>query len=225
MDAPSVIALEPRHLEAAVALLEAQLAEHEMAQPADVLRAVTKSVLSDSRHGFMLLALAGDRPVGIAYAAAHLSAEHGGTIGWLEELYVLPEWRARGVGSALLKAVMARAQRSAMARPRTGSGGRTRTRPAALRAARFPSPARGRDSVEFFTTEAHDLAARHPRIKGMDSSTKDKIEGKTDQAVGAVKEKAGQVTGNEELEAKGIAQNAAGHVEEKIGDVKKVFEK
>lgn len=109
MDAPLVIALEPRHLEAAVALLEAQLAEHEMAQPADVLRAVTKSVLSDSRHGFMLLALAGDRPVGIAYAAAHLSAEHGGTIGWLEELYVLPEWRARGVGSALLKAVMAHA--------------------------------------------------------------------------------------------------------------------
>ncbi len=59
----------------------------------------------------------------------------------------------------------------------------------------------------------------------MDSSTKDKIQGKTDQAAGAVKEKVGQVTGNEELEAKGTAQKAAGHVEEKVGDVKKVFEK
>ena len=59
----------------------------------------------------------------------------------------------------------------------------------------------------------------------MDSSTKDKIEGTKDQVVGAVKEKTGQLTGNEDLEARGAAQNLAGKVEEKIGDVKKVFEK
>ena len=59
----------------------------------------------------------------------------------------------------------------------------------------------------------------------MDSSTKDKIEGTKDQVVGAVKEKTGQLTGNEDLEARGAAQNLAGKVEEKIGDMKKVFEK
>ena len=59
----------------------------------------------------------------------------------------------------------------------------------------------------------------------MDSSTKDKIEGTKDQVVGAVKEKTGQLTGNEDLEARGAAQNLAGKVEEKVGDVKKVFEK
>ncbi len=91
-------------------LLEAQLVEHEMAQPIDVLRNVARAVLSNPRHGFILLALADDRPIGIAYAAAHLSAEHGGMIGWLEELYVEPEWRARSVGSALLEGVAARAQ-------------------------------------------------------------------------------------------------------------------
>ncbi len=59
----------------------------------------------------------------------------------------------------------------------------------------------------------------------MDSSNKDKAEGKFDQAAGAVKQKAGELTGNKELEAKGAAQNVAGHVEEKTGDVKKVFGK
>ena len=59
----------------------------------------------------------------------------------------------------------------------------------------------------------------------MDSSTKDQIEGKKDQAVGAVKEKTGQLTGNEDLEARGAAQKHAGTGEEKVGDVKKVFEK
>ncbi len=62
------------------------------------------------------------------------------------------------------------------------------------------------------------------RFRSMDSSTDDKIEGKTDQAIGAVKEKTGELTGNEDLEARGAAQKAAGKVEEKTGDVKKVFE-
>jgi ribosomal protein S18 acetylase RimI-like enzyme len=32
--------------------------------------------------------------------------EHGGWSGWLEELYVLPEWRGQGAGTALLAAVI-----------------------------------------------------------------------------------------------------------------------
>ncbi len=59
----------------------------------------------------------------------------------------------------------------------------------------------------------------------MDSSTSDKAKGKTNQAVGAVKEKAGQVTGNEDLQARGAAQKAGGKVQDKVGDVKKVFGK
>ncbi len=63
-----------------------------------------------------------------------------------------------------------------------------------------------------------------PRIKSMDSSTKDKAEGAKDQAVGQIKKTTGEVTGNEDLEARGTAQKAEGKVEEKTGDVKKVFE-
>ena len=58
----------------------------------------------------------------------------------------------------------------------------------------------------------------------MDSSTKDKLEGKKDQAVGTVKEAAGRATNNEDLEARGTGQKVAGKIEEKVGDVKKVFE-
>ncbi len=57
----------------------------------------------------------------------------------------------------------------------------------------------------------------------MDESTKDKAEGKKDQVIGAVKEKAGQLTGNEDLEARGAVQKTAGKVQDKVGDVEKVF--
>ena len=108
--APSIRPVEAGDIETAVALLQAQLEEHEIATPPDALRAVVRQVVADPRHGFMLLAIVDDRAVGIAYAAAHLSAEHGGVIGWLEELYVAPDWRGRGFGSALLREVEYRAR-------------------------------------------------------------------------------------------------------------------
>jgi GNAT superfamily N-acetyltransferase len=94
----------------AVMLLLAQLHEHDIATPLESLRAVVDRVLGDPREGFMLIAHCGDQPAGIAFAAAHLSAEHGGRIGWLEELYVVPVLRSRGVGSALLDDVIVRAR-------------------------------------------------------------------------------------------------------------------
>ena len=45
--------------------------------------------------------------MGVAYASNILSLEHGGWSGWLEELYVLPEWRNNGIGTRLLDAVIA----------------------------------------------------------------------------------------------------------------------
>ncbi len=71
----------------------------------------------------------------------------------------------------------------------------------------------------------HSLGAVGLRIISMDSSNKDKIKGKVDQAKGAVQEKAGRATGNENLEARGAANKAGGKIQEKVGDVKKVFGK
>ena len=110
MEAISIAAVRAGDVATAVDLLAAQLREHDIATVEEQLRAVVQAVVDDERHGFMLLARAGDRTAGIAYAATHLSAEHGGVIGWLEELYVVPDWRGRGVGSRLLAEVISRAQ-------------------------------------------------------------------------------------------------------------------
>ena len=57
----------------------------------------------------------------------------------------------------------------------------------------------------------------------MKSSMKDKVEGAFHEAKGKVKEVAGEITDNPNLEAKGKSEKIAGKVQEKIGQVKKVL--
>ena len=83
-------------LDTVIDLLDAQLREHEITRSRDDLRAVTQTIIASMRHGFMLVARAPDgSPIGVAYASSLLSLEHGGVSGWIEELYVLPQWRGR----------------------------------------------------------------------------------------------------------------------------------
>jgi uncharacterized protein YjbJ (UPF0337 family) len=55
----------------------------------------------------------------------------------------------------------------------------------------------------------------------MKSSMRDGAEGKWHKVKGKIKEIAGKVTMNPELEAEGKKESSAGVVQEKIGDVKK----
>lgn len=59
----------------------------------------------------------------------------------------------------------------------------------------------------------------------MNQSTKDQAEGKFHEVKGAVKEKAGQVANNPDLEAAGKDEKIAGKVQGKVGQIEKVFEK
>jgi uncharacterized protein YjbJ (UPF0337 family) len=59
----------------------------------------------------------------------------------------------------------------------------------------------------------------------MKSSTQDEAEGKLHKVKGSIKEIAGKVTGNRKLVRKGKAEKATGKVQEKVGQVKKVFGK
>lgn len=61
--------------------------------------------------------------------------------------------------------------------------------------------------------------------KEMKQSTKDQIAGGLHKVKGNVKEKAGQVTNNPDLEAEGKAENLAGKIQKTVGRVEKVFEK
>lgn len=46
-----------------------------------------------------------------------------------------------------------------------------------------------------------------------------RIEGAIDKGVGAAKEAAGKATGNERLEAEGLAQKTKGDIQNKVGQV------
>jgi len=59
----------------------------------------------------------------------------------------------------------------------------------------------------------------------MKSSTKDKAEGKYHEVKGKIKEMAGDLTDNSKLETEGTTEKIAGKVQQKIGEVKEVFEK
>jgi len=59
----------------------------------------------------------------------------------------------------------------------------------------------------------------------MNTSTKDQIAGKLHEVAGKVKAAAGQVIGNPDLEAEGQTESLGGKVQQKIGQIKKVFEK
>ncbi len=55
------------------------------------------------------------------------------------------------------------------------------------------------------------------------TSTHDRVEGNVHEAKGAVKEKVGQLTNNPNLADEGTAEKVGGKIEQKIADVKKVF--
>ena len=59
----------------------------------------------------------------------------------------------------------------------------------------------------------------------MKSSTTDKVKGRIHEAKGKVKEEAGKAIDNPDLRDRGTAENVAGKVQNKVGDVKRVFGK
>jgi len=96
----------PEDRDSVVALLAAQLAEHHIdTPPAAIIKAVD-GIVADARRGFLLIATEDEKLVGVAYVSTVWTLEHGGESCWLEELYVVPDRRDRGIGARLLSAVL-----------------------------------------------------------------------------------------------------------------------
>jgi len=100
----------PEHAADIRRLLAVQLAEHHVDIPAAELDSAIHGVIDVPKRGFFLVALQDGACVGVAYVSFIWALEHGGHAGWLEELYVMPEQRAGGVGTQLLEAVIAAAR-------------------------------------------------------------------------------------------------------------------
>jgi uncharacterized protein YjbJ (UPF0337 family) len=69
------------------------------------------------------------------------------------------------------------------------------------------------------------LKPNSQRRNTMKSSTKDKAEGTFHKVKGKMKEVAGKVTMNDDLEAEGKKENEGGKVQEKIGELEKTLGK
>lgn len=96
--------LTPTDREHAVRLLVAQLREHGIDTPEEGVRGAIEGALEVPSRGRLLIVRDGDAVIGVAYLSFVWALEHGGQAAWLEELYVVPERRCDGVGTALLHA-------------------------------------------------------------------------------------------------------------------------
>jgi uncharacterized protein YjbJ (UPF0337 family) len=59
----------------------------------------------------------------------------------------------------------------------------------------------------------------------MKDSTKDQAQGTLHETKGKIKEKAGQLTNNPNLQDEGADEKVAGKIQKKVGQIEKVFEK
>src|SRR5580765_5108789 len=92
--------------DAAVALLVAQMRDHDIPTPAVRLAAAFDHVVADAARGAILLAWEDERAIGVAAVSFAFPVEVGARTAWLEELYVEPAFRDRGIGTALLKSAL-----------------------------------------------------------------------------------------------------------------------
>jgi GNAT superfamily N-acetyltransferase len=86
-------------------LLGEQMREHHIAITPERLAAGVDSGLR-GEHGRFLVARTGDGVAGVAYYSFAWPLEAGGLVLWLEELYVDPPFRERGIGNQLVEAVL-----------------------------------------------------------------------------------------------------------------------
>ncbi len=97
----------PEHFADILRLLATQLREHHVEISDPELGTAIRGVIDDPRRGLILVAYLDRRCVGAAYVSFVWALEHGGSAAWLEELYVDPKLRTEGIGTALLRAVLA----------------------------------------------------------------------------------------------------------------------
>jgi GNAT superfamily N-acetyltransferase len=95
----------PEDLDAVVRLLAAQFREHDIVLDVSELQEGVRGLIVDPGRGAVILA-GEPEPIGVAVLAYTWTLEHGGLVAWLDELFVVPEYRGQGIGRALLVRAM-----------------------------------------------------------------------------------------------------------------------
>jgi GNAT superfamily N-acetyltransferase len=97
----------------AAPLIEAQYREHRIEMGGERLRRALDGLVH--ARGVVLLARSGGSAAGVAVVSWTWTVERGGKTAWLDELYVIPAMRGRGIGRKLLLRAMAEARRAGCA--------------------------------------------------------------------------------------------------------------
>jgi ribosomal protein S18 acetylase RimI-like enzyme len=87
-------------------LLRVQLDEQSVAISDDALQSATTGIIANPERGRILVAGVADEIVAVAVISFLWTLEHGGEAAWLDELYVEPSHRRRGLGKRLIDAAM-----------------------------------------------------------------------------------------------------------------------
>jgi GNAT superfamily N-acetyltransferase len=85
--------------------MRAFYAGEKLAFDAGVLRRALDELWSEPLHGEAWIARTGDEPVGYGVLCCGFSLEYGGRDAFVDELFVRPAWRDRGIGALLLDAM------------------------------------------------------------------------------------------------------------------------
>ena len=97
----------PRHHDHLLPLMREFYAGERLPFDEAVLRRALAELSNEPLHGGAWLAQAGADPVGYGILCCGFSLEYGGRDAFVDELYVRPEWRGRGLGNRLLDAMEA----------------------------------------------------------------------------------------------------------------------
>ena len=97
----------PGDIEALLPLMREFYAGEKLEFDERVLRRVLDELWDAPLHGEAWIARAGDEPVGYGVLCCGFSLEYGGRDAFVDELFVRPEWRDRGIGALLLDAMEA----------------------------------------------------------------------------------------------------------------------
>jgi len=87
-------------------LLQRQFVEHQIEYTSESLSTAIEAMLKRDDLGLFLVARDIDKVIGMAAISFAWTLEHGGKSAWLDELYVLPEYREKGTGSALIESAI-----------------------------------------------------------------------------------------------------------------------
>jgi GNAT superfamily N-acetyltransferase len=94
----------------ALPLLEAQYREHDIDLRGPRLLTAMRTLLDG--NGVLVIATLGAGSVGVAELSWQFSLERAGRVAWMEELYVTPAFRGKGLGTRLIERAVQEARKA-----------------------------------------------------------------------------------------------------------------